>query len=199
LDVGDGAEGGSIGEGDGAEKEEGEAYEEEEEEDKDGSLFETKIEVETETETTETETDEDGGEKFNQYFFIINIIFLNENHHRHHHHHHHHCYHRYHDHQHCPDNNILIKFGSLIWHGMTLEGAVKFAPTTGYHFQVSLKTYTKLTINAFINVFIFFISISYRHVLTVVHFNFNMFRDVKHRETDGVERVKVSYPLNIIC
>jgi len=33
-----------------------------------------------------------------------------------------------------------------------------------------------------------------RHVLAAVHFNFNLQRDVKHREADGVERVKVSCP-----
>ena len=32
------------------------------------------------------------------------------------------------------------------------------------------------------------------HVLAAVHFNFNLSRDVKHQEADGVERVKVSYP-----
>jgi len=31
-------------------------------------------------------------------------------------------------------------------------------------------------------------------VLAAVHFNFNLQRDVKHREADGVERVKVSCP-----
>ncbi|XP_015749382.1 PREDICTED: uncharacterized protein LOC107329161 [Acropora digitifera] len=33
-----------------------------------------------------------------------------------------------------------------------------------------------------------------RHILAAVHFNFNLKRDVKHRETDGAERVKVCYP-----
>ena len=33
-----------------------------------------------------------------------------------------------------------------------------------------------------------------RHILAVVHFNFNLQRKVKRREADGTERVKVSYP-----
>ena len=33
-----------------------------------------------------------------------------------------------------------------------------------------------------------------RHILAAVHFNFNLHREVKRREKDGVERVKVSYP-----
>ena len=33
-----------------------------------------------------------------------------------------------------------------------------------------------------------------RHILAAVHFNFNLQRDVKQREADGVERIKVSYP-----
>ena len=33
-----------------------------------------------------------------------------------------------------------------------------------------------------------------RHILDAVHFNFNLQREVKHRESDGIERVKVSYP-----
>ena len=33
-----------------------------------------------------------------------------------------------------------------------------------------------------------------RHILAVVHFNFNLQREVKHHGPDGVERVKVSYP-----
>ena len=33
-----------------------------------------------------------------------------------------------------------------------------------------------------------------RHILAAVHFNFNLQREVKHREADGVERVKLSYP-----
>ena len=31
------------------------------------------------------------------------------------------------------------------------------------------------------------------HILAAVHFNFNLQREVKHRETDGAERVKVCY------
>ena len=34
----------------------------------------------------------------------------------------------------------------------------------------------------------------FRHILAAVHFNFNLQREVKHRETDGPERVKVCYP-----
>jgi len=34
----------------------------------------------------------------------------------------------------------------------------------------------------------------YRHILAAVHFNFNLQREVKHKGTDGAERVKVSYP-----
>ena len=30
--------------------------------------------------------------------------------------------------------------------------------------------------------------------MAAVHFNFNLHREVKRREKDGVERVKVSYP-----
>ena len=72
-----------AGKGDGA-QEEGKAFEG----DEDGSVFETETEIETETKTTETETDENGGHKFNQYLFIINIIsitFLSKSHHNHHH------------------------------------------------------------------------------------------------------------------
>ena len=41
---------------------------------------------------------------------------------------------------------------------------------------------------------IFFSLFVFRHILAVVHFNFNLHREVKKREVDGVERVKVSYP-----
>ena len=34
----------------------------------------------------------------------------------------------------------------------------------------------------------------FRHILAAVHFNFNLQREVKHREKDGAERVKVCYP-----
>lgn len=34
----------------------------------------------------------------------------------------------------------------------------------------------------------------FRHILAAVHFNYNLHRDVKERNTDGVERVKLSYP-----
>lgn len=33
-----------------------------------------------------------------------------------------------------------------------------------------------------------------RHISAAVHFNFNLHRDIKQQEADGVERVKVSYP-----
>lgn len=33
-----------------------------------------------------------------------------------------------------------------------------------------------------------------RHILAAIHFNFNLQREVKQREVDGVERVKISYP-----
>lgn len=34
----------------------------------------------------------------------------------------------------------------------------------------------------------------FRHILAAVHFNYNLHRDVKKRNADGVERVKLSYP-----
>lgn len=36
--------------------------------------------------------------------------------------------------------------------------------------------------------------VSCRHILAAIHFNFNLQREVKQREVDGVERVKISYP-----
>jgi len=34
----------------------------------------------------------------------------------------------------------------------------------------------------------------FRHILAVVHFNFNLQRQVKCKESDGSERIRVSYP-----
>ena len=34
----------------------------------------------------------------------------------------------------------------------------------------------------------------FRHILVAVHFNFNLQREVKCRESDGTERWRVSYP-----
>lgn len=34
----------------------------------------------------------------------------------------------------------------------------------------------------------------FRHILAAVHFNYNLHRDVKERNADEVERVKLSYP-----
>ena len=39
-----------------------------------------------------------------------------------------------------------------------------------------------------------FPSLFFRHILAVVHFNFNLRRQVKCKESDGLERVRVSYP-----
>ena len=36
--------------------------------------------------------------------------------------------------------------------------------------------------------------VHHRHILAAVHFNFNLQREVKHKESDGTERVRISYP-----
>lgn len=35
---------------------------------------------------------------------------------------------------------------------------------------------------------------TFRHILAVVHFNYNLHREDKCKESDGKERVRVSYP-----
>ena len=37
-------------------------------------------------------------------------------------------------------------------------------------------------------------TIFHRHILAAVHFNFNLNRETKKRNTDDEERIKVSYP-----
>lgn len=46
----------------------------------------------------------------------------------------------------------------------------------------------------FMVVFSFCMFFCFRHILAAVHFNFNLQREVKCKENDGSERLRVSYP-----
>ena len=70
-------------------------------------------------------------------------------------------------------------------------------------FSMYNKNYTQAQINTMMNhlcgctwdaQYLLINFVRYRHILAVVHFNFNLQREVKHKQSDGTERVRISFP-----